>query len=44
MEEDQDRVSVFHGLPANLPLAKVALEEKKRKLSELKDAADGLMG
>lgn len=44
VEEDQDRVSVFHGLPANLPLAKVALEEKKRKLSELKDAADGLMG
>jgi len=43
IESDSGRVSAFHGLPANLPLAKVALEEKKRKLSELKEETDRLM-
>jgi len=43
MEDIRDRVEAYHGLPADIALAKVALCDKKRTLSELGENAEGAM-
>jgi len=44
VEENLGRIAAFHGLPANLSMAKVALEQKRRDLAEMKEEADRIMG
>jgi len=42
-KELMEGVAAYHGLPADLSLAKVALAEKKRYLSELEVMSEGVM-